>query len=209
MTRCPHHRVPALIALLLLLLAGGAAAQAGSRLSVRVGENGRAVVLSEGLLRDAVLRDALDSGLPLRFRLRVELWEKRLFDRLVDAQEIHLALVQDPLDHSYLLDDRRVGQRFESLALVEDAVARALRPALRPGERRGRFYYLAELEVETLSLSDLEELRRWLRGSVGPAVEGRTSPERALRSGLERVLIRVIGLPTRRYEARSATFSVP
>jgi hypothetical protein len=74
--------------------------------------------------------------------------------------------------------------------------------------RTGRYYYLAKLEVETLSLSDLEELRRWLRGEVGPAVAGSGSPESAVESGVRRVLVRMIGLPTRRMEARSGTFTV-
>jgi hypothetical protein len=75
--------------------------------------------------------------------------------------------------------------------------------------RSGRFYYLATLEVETLSLSDLEELRRWIRGEVQPAVEGRAPAGRAVERGLRRVFVRLLGLPTRRFETRSEIFVLP
>jgi hypothetical protein len=200
-----------LLLALLALQGAPAAAQEVGGFAVRVGtaaEGWRALLQVPALLDDRGLADALGSGLPLRFRLRVELWEKGLFDRLADAQEISLALVQDPLDRSLALETERNSRRYASADDAQAAVRAALRPALRP-PRQGRFYYLASLEVETLSLSDLEELRRWVRGEVQPAVEGRNPPARALGRGARRVLIRVMGLPTRRFEARTPTFSVP
>jgi hypothetical protein len=184
--------------------------QASARHTIRPAppDQGYAAVLSsEALLRDPALRDALESGLPLRFRLRVELWANRFFDRLAAEQEVAFALSQDPLDRAYVLTAPTGERHFATVAQAEEAIAAQLRVQVRPG-RQGRYYYLARLEVETLSLSDLEELRRWLRGEVGPAVEGRASPESAVESGLRRVLVRVIGLPTRRMEARSGTFNV-
>lgn len=202
------HRSWLLLAAL-LCTAAPAVAQGRPEFAVRAGsavEGWRSLVEARGILRDAALRRALESGLPLRLRLRVELWEKRLFDRLVSSGEAFLVLVQDPLDDAYVLDSGTGERRFASLARAGEAVDAALRVDLRP-DGGGRFYYLATLEIETLSLSDLEELRRWLRGEVRPAVAGRAPPERALETGLRRVLVRVIGLPTRRYEGRSATFT--
>lgn len=211
MTLLPRLRWPTLACgLILLLLAQPAVAQSSARLRVRPAPAAQSYVPlleSEALLSDGALRDALNSGLPLRFRLRVELWENRLFDRLAGAQEVAFALSQDPLDRAYVLTLPAGQRHFATLAQVEEAIAGQLRVQVRPG-RSGRYYYLARLEVETLSLSDLEELRRWLRGEVGPAVEGRGSPEGAVESGLRRLLVRVIGLPTRRMEARSGTFTV-
>lgn len=200
----------ALCGLLLLLLPPSAAAQASARLRIRpAAPEQRYVPLIEadGVLRDAALREALDSGLPLRFRLRVELWANRFFDRLVADQEVALALTQDPLDSAYLLTTPEGERYYATVAQAEAAILRELGVEIRP-TRPGRYYYLATLEVETLSLSDLEELRRWLRGEVGPAVEGRGSPEGAVESGLRRLLVRVIGLPARRMEARSGSFTV-
>ena len=52
-----------------------------------------------------------------------------------------------------------------------------------------------------------EELRRWLRGEVAPAIGGEGSPERVVGAGMRRLLVRVLGLPTRSYEARSEIFT--
>lgn len=165
----------------------------------------RPLVRVHGLLGDRALREALGSGLPLRFHFRVELWEDAFFDRLVQAQQLSMMVLQDPLDRSYTLVGERNEQRFATPAEVESAIQEMVFFTLRP-RGRGRFYYLATLEVETLSLSDLEELRRWLRGEAGPAVQGRRPVGRAVERGLRRTVVRLMGLPTRRYEARTATF---
>ncbi|HEX7050775.1 MAG TPA: hypothetical protein VF188_11275, partial [Longimicrobiales bacterium] len=74
--------------------------------------------------------------------------------------------------------------------------------------RSGRYYYTATLELETLSLSDLEELERWLEGELEPAVSGEGSVPGALGQGMKRLLIRVLGLPARTFEARSEMFRI-
>ena len=87
----PHLlRWPALVCgLILFLFATPAAGQARARLTIRpapAAQGFAPVISSEALLSDPALRDALESGLPLRFRLRVELWENRFFDRLAAEQ---------------------------------------------------------------------------------------------------------------------------
>lgn len=186
-------------------------AQASTRLQIRAAspEQGYVPIVEvEGTLLDGSLLEALQSGLPLRFQYRVELWEDRFFDRLRETAETNFALSQDPIDRSYLLTLPHAERRYITIGQAERAIAGQLRLDVRP-TRNGRYYYLARLEVETLSLSDLEELQRWLRGEVGPAVEGRNSPGGAVESGLRRVFVRVMGLPTRRVEGRSDSFRVP
>jgi hypothetical protein len=199
---------PLLLMLLILLLAGGELRAQAPPLAVVVGarEEGRPVLVQVGdLLDDQALLGALQSGLPLRFHLRVELWRKGVLDRLAGAHDVSVALLQDPLGSGYSLETPSNTRVFDTLLRAQGALAASLRPELRP-PASGRYYYLATLEVETLSLSDLDELRRWLRGEVAPAIEGRSPPIRAVERGLRRVMIRVIGLPTRRYEARTAIF---
>ena len=200
-----------LAVLLLALLAAPAAGQEGAAFSLRAGgaaERWRPVLTVRGVLEEEGLRRALASGLPLRLLLRVELWEQRFFDRLAASQEIPVAVVQDPLDGDYVVELRAGELRFPTIAAADQAVSAAMRPELRPTGAGRRFYYLATLQVETLSLSDLDELRRWLRGEVAPAIGGTRSPERAVGSGMSRLLVRVLGLPARSYEARSETFAV-
>lgn len=160
-----------------------------------------------GVLGDPAFRDALDSGLPLRFRFRLELWEKAVFDRLVGTRESEFALVRDPLEGTYQLSQRGSNRVLARLTDAERVLQSAAATDLFP-ERRGRYYYLVTLEVETLSLSDLEELQRWIRGEAGPAVQGRTPVGRAVGRGLQRAFVRMIGLPARRYDARTPTFVV-
>jgi hypothetical protein len=199
------------LALLLGLGVRVAAAQTPS-ISITVGPASaewRPFLRVSGLLAgDDALRDALASGLPLRFRFRIELWEKALLDRLIDSEEAVVAVLQDPLDRTYIVTNGRGNATFATLADTERAVARGAPSSVRPSARSGRFYYLATLDVETLSLTDLEELQRWLRGEVRPAVQGRAPVSRALGRGVQRALVRMVRLPTRRYATRSATFTV-
>jgi hypothetical protein len=161
------------------------------------------------VLEEATLEDALRSGLPLRLRLRVELWRDRIFDELVEQVDLTQLVAFEPLDGHFLVG--RIGDelpvRYPSYPAARAVVETVYRPPLRP-RGSGRYYYLASLQIETLSLSDLEELGQWLRGEMAPAARGRRSVGTAMGSGLRRLLIRVLDLPARRYQARSEHFVI-
>lgn len=168
-------------------------------LSVRLGS----------ILDDGGLRRALHSGLPLRVRLHVELWKDRFFDSQRGGADWRATVVYDPLARNYRVEtssDRTV-QAVATLADVGAILSSSFAVPLRPGES-GRFYYLGVLEVETLSLSDLEELQRWLRGDLAPAVAGEEEVENAMERGVRRLVVRALGLPARRYRVRTETFEV-
>ena len=192
--------------LALLPLAEAAAAQAPLEVTVR---DGAPRVVVGPVLADEALREAAASGLPLRLRFRIELWRDELFDDLVRQVEWTRLVVYEPLERNYLTgapgDSLRV---VSSFAGARELLERDYLPGLRP-EGGGRYYYLVSLEVETLSLSDLDELEQWLRGEVGPVVRGRGSVPGAVGAGLKRLLIRVLDLPARRFESRSGRFRVP
>ena len=64
----------------------------------------------------------------------------------------------------------------------------------------------AVVDVEMLSLSDLDEVERWLRGELRPAVRGQRNPGGVLGRGLRSLFVRLLGAERRHYEVRSKTF---
>lgn len=164
-------------------------------------------LLTEGVLADPALEQAVRSGLPLRLRFRVELWRDRFFDELVEGESWTAVVFYDPLAERFGVRPR-AGARpihVDSYADARLAVEHAYTLTLRP-RRPGRYYYTAALEIETLSLSDLEELENWLHGELRPAVRGEGSVPQAVGAGVKRLFIRVLGLAARRHEARSGVF---
>ncbi len=190
-----------------LCLAATATAQRPLAVTV---DDGVAHVITGGVLNDAALEQAVRSGLPLRLRFRVELWRDRLFDRLVGDATWETVLAFEPLGRRFLAGE--IGADSLASYATYDEARRALESPYRAPlvpHQSGHYYYMVFLDVETLSLSDLDELERWLRGQLGPAVQGRGSVPGAVGTGLKRLLIRVLDLPARRYEARSDRFAVP
>lgn len=195
-----------LVAVAVLVSPRAGAAQASLSMSVA----GGAPILSVGnVLDDPAMEELLRSGLPLRLQFRVELWRDRLFDQLVDHVAWNVFLAFEPIEALFLVGyaDSDAPDRYPSYAAARAAIETTYFPRIAPG-RAGSYYYLASLELESLSLSDLEELGHWLRGELEPAVRGRRSVPGAVGTGLRRVLIRVLDLPARRYNARSERFDL-
>jgi hypothetical protein len=57
-----------------------------------------------------------------------------------------------------------------------------------------------------LSVSDLDQLERWLRGELRPAVRGENNPLTAIGEGARTLVTRILGGERRHYEKRSGTF---
>lgn len=191
---------------LCLLVATGAHVQS---LSVGPDANAgqRAVLRVRDVLADAELEEAVRSGLPLRMRFLVELWRDAFFDELVATEQWTSVLTYDALSEQYVVRVRADARArvFPDFAAARAAIETAYSAVLRP-QRRGRYYYTGALDIETLSLSDLEELERWLKGELQPAVSGDRSITGALGQGARRLFMRVLSLPERRLEARSERF---
>lgn len=172
---------------------------------------GAAIVVLTDLLGEPRLEQALEDGLPLRIRVEVELWRDRFFDQQVGAFEWRMTFLMDPLGGGLRVLGPGPPPRdimLESLDAARANLETVLEPPLRPREE-GRYYYLGSLEVETLSLSDIEELQRWLRGDVAPAVTNQEEMGDALETGLGRLFVRALGLPTRRIRLISDRFDHP
>jgi hypothetical protein len=171
----------------------------------------RGIVRVGDALADKELENAVRSGLPIRVRIRVELWKDGFTDDQVGAEEWTTVLTFDPLSELYIVRTRTAAgtaKLFTDYRTARTAIERQYNLTLRPG-REGRFYYTASLDVETLSLSDLDELERWLKGELQPAVSGDRSLPGAIGQGARRLFMRVLSLPERRFEARSERFRNP
>lgn len=168
------------------------------------------VVRAERLLQDGVFDGALRNGFSVRLHFRLELWRKAaLFDRLARDVEWDAVVRLDPLSGEF--DLIRTGGDVEHYRTM-DAVSRALSKAftvelLPPAGTDTRYYYLSTLDIASLSQSELDEVERWLRGDVGPAISSHGGLSNALAVGARRLLIRLSGLPHLRLEARTPTFT--
>lgn len=167
------------------------------------------VVRATGLLSDAVFAGALRDGFPVRFQFRLELWRaSTLFDRLEREQEWFALAQLDPLNGVYtLIRNDGSEEQFAALGALQAALTVPYTVDLPlPERRRSRYYYVASLSIESLSLSELEEVERWLKGDLGRAITREGDVGSALERGARRLLIRFSGLPRRRLEARTAIF---
>jgi hypothetical protein len=169
-------------------------------------------VASAGLLTDASMRDLLANGFPARLHYRLERWVNgRWFDDLKAASEWDVILKYDVLGKKYQVA-RVVNKKAQSLGeypTLEEASSALEGPyqttiALPKKGQRG--YYNLLLDVETLSLSDLDEVERWLRGELKPAVSGKKNPGTAVGRGVRTLVVRLLGGEKRHYEARTGTF---
>jgi hypothetical protein len=167
------------------------------------------------VLSDSRLRDLLRNGFPARLHWRVEVWSTRgWFDDLKGTVEWDVNVRNEPLERRYEIvridaegNPTPLG-RTENFANVEAIIERPQQVPLLPPRRRDRVYYNVALDVEMLSVSDLDEVERWLRGELRPAVRGQRNPGTAVTRGVRTVVARLLGAEKRHYEERSGAFDV-
>jgi len=169
-------------------------------------------VSSSGLLADGSMRDLLLNGFPARLHYRLERWTSgRWFDDLKASYEWDVIVKYDVLGKKYQ-SVRVVNKKVQSLgefASIDSAELSAegpYFPAILLPKKGQRGYYNLLLDVETLSLSDLDEVERWLRGELKPAVSGKKNPGTAVGRGVRTLVVRLLGGEKRHYEARTGTF---
>ena len=170
------------------------------------------VVRSQSLVTDGVMLDLLRNGFPARLHYRMERWSTGgWFDDIAAESEWDVVVRYDAL--SKLFQVYRVVRRqtvlLGSFPTVQEAEAAVDVPFPAPIAlpRKGRrSYYTLTLNIETLSLTELDEVERWLRGELKPAVRGKKNPGTAVGRGVRTVMVRLLGGEKRRYETRSGTF---
>jgi len=172
------------------------------------------VIRTANVIADAELKKLLQNGFPAHLSYRADLWSRSgWFDDVVSTIEWDVVVRYEPLTKTYRVA-RYIGDRAENLGRFESyddaqaVVARPYQPPLPARRSRGRQYYIVVLEVEVISMTDLDELERWLRGELRPAVRGKRNPGTALGRGISTLATRLLGGEKRRYEQRTETFRV-
>jgi hypothetical protein len=175
-----------------------------------------ASVTTENLLGDAKTRELLRNGFPARVHYRLELWRKGGLagwsDERKGTAEWDVLVAYDPTLHLYNVVRRTADNRlhenfggFSSVDAAEGQIGRAFRVGLAP-DRSGKYYYNLVVDIQTLTVSDLDALEQWLRGPSAPT---RSNPLKAIRGGVGTLLSRLLGGDKRHYEQRSGVFSAP
>jgi hypothetical protein len=169
-------------------------------------------IVSSAIVSDGAMRDLLNNGFPARLHYRVERWGTGgWFDDIEATTDWDVLVKYDAMNRRYDVY-RAVRGRATSLGsfdLVSDAdaaIGAPFRAPVSPPRAGRRSYYNVVLEIETLSLTELDEVERWLRGELKPAVRGKRNPGTAVSRGVRTLVVRLLGGEKRRYEARSGTF---
>ena len=172
------------------------------------------VIRTSNVIADRDMQKLLQNGFPANLHYRADLWSRGgFFDDVEATVEWDVLVRYEPLTKTYrvtryLGNKPEVIGRFERYEDAQAAVARPYQPVLPARRTRDRQYYIVVLEVEVLSMSDLDEIERWLRGELRPAVRGKRNPGTALGRGLSRLATRLLGGEARRYEQRTETFRI-
>ena len=194
-----------------------AAAQAPTRVEVNLtntvgGQRGAPLVRSVHIFADRELREMLHSGFPARLHYRLELWgAEGFFDNMKRQVEWDVIVRYNPLKRRYTAT-RIEGDRitalgsFDSLDPVEELLSHAIQPALAVPDSHDRYYYNLVLDVQMLSVTDLDEVERWLKGDLGPAAHGDKNPATAIGQGAKTLITKLLGGQEKHYEARSKVF---
>jgi hypothetical protein len=169
-------------------------------------------VRSVSLLSDGPMRNLLVNGFPARLHYRLERWTTGgWFDDIKAAAEWDVVVKYDALGKQYHVF-RAVGKRatelgrYPTLNEAEEMVNADFRAPISAAKRGQRTYYNLVLDIETLSLTELDEVEQWLRGEMKPAVRGKKNPGTAVSRGVRTLFVRLLGGEKRRYEARSGAF---
>lgn len=211
--------LPLLVALALAVAPARAAVAQRTRVEVALPARDRLTtegpqVRATGVLGDRQLQELMRSGFPTRMRFRLELWsDDGVVDDLRGTREWDIIVRFDPLDRTYRIYEvvgKQGGGPVGSAPAIAGAreLVERWRPVPLVTRRRGRYYYTVALDVETLSLTDLDELERWLRGELQPAGVNPVAAGNALTRGFRTLMARLLGGERAVYDARTPKFEV-
>jgi hypothetical protein len=169
-------------------------------------------VRSTSLITDGAMLDLVRNGFPAHLHYKLERWSTGGFFDDVAAEAEWDAVVRDDALAKVFQVYRAVGNKttflgsFPDIAAAEASIDAPFVAPIQPPKKGKKSYYNLILDIETLSLTELDEVEQWLRGELKPAVRGKKNPGTAVGRGVRTVMVRLLGGEKRRYEARSGTF---
>ncbi len=205
------------VAMVAALPLARAAAQEPARVEVDIvnavsGQRGAPTVRSVRIFSDREIREMLHSGFPARLHYRLELWGAAgFFDDLKRQVEWDVIVRYNPLKRRYTAT-RIEGEKvtalgsFDRLDPIEAVLSQATQPAFALPDGHDKYYYNLVLDVQMLSVSDLDEVEHWLKGDLGPAVHGEKNPGTAIGQGAKTLITKLLGGQDKHYEARTKVF---
>ncbi len=173
------------------------------------------VVRASAMLSGDRIREPLAAGFPARFHFIVELWsEGGLFNNLERRAEYDVIVRHIALENVYevmrIENDRALSLgKFTKVDDAESAVGRPARVLITPPRSKRRLYYQVTLTEQILNASDIDEVNRWLKGDLRPAISGERNPGTALTRSLRTFAARLFGGESREYEQKTPAFRVP
>ena len=171
------------------------------------GALGGCLVRAQHLMADGIFEGAMRNGFPVRFNFRVGLWrDGRFLDSEERSATWDMVTLLDPVTNEYaLIRSGGAVETFADSSRLDDALAVPTAVILAPEQLGARYYCQVALDMESLSVSEVQEVERWLRGDLGRALTARGDVGDALSRGARLVLVRLSGLPHRRLETRTPT----
>lgn len=168
------------------------------------------------VLANGTIRDLMRSGFPARLHYHVELWTASgVFNTVEDSRDWDIIARYDPLTKHFRaarINPENAPDRvdmlgdFDRAQALDSTLAFPYAVPLIPRDHGRRYYYVVALDVDVVSLSDLDEVERWLRGELRPAVRGQRNPGGVVGRGIRTLFLRIIGAEKRHYEARTKIF---
>lgn len=169
-------------------------------------------VRTVGVLAAGRTAKLIQNGFPARLHYKLERWAAGTFvNHIKTTAEWEFIIQYDPLGKTYKLirATNRNATLLGEYTDLEDADAKLAEPypaPISPPKRGEKSYYTLSLTVEAMSLSDLDEVQRWLRGELRPAVRGRRNPGAAVSTGLRTLVVRILGGERVVYQASTGVF---
>ena len=170
------------------------------------------VVRTIGVLLAGRTPELVRNGFPARLHYKMERWAAGTFVNDVKAtSEWEVIADYDALAKTYRLV-RATPQAavvigdYQTLSDADAVLDDAYPAPIAPPKKGDKSYYALTLTVEAMSLSDLDEVRRWLRGELRPAVSGKRNPGTAVTRGVRTLFVRILGGERVEYRATTGVF---